>query len=130
MSLHQAFLACWRGEQPTPEQDADIQRWWAHLPDFFKPTYPFDVPPERMPFARYVFAQFGDVPRTCPIRACQRSRECRGGEGPPCYRARREELRHLLLHTWISLYHPEIYGEEDGEDPSSGPQDGAWGKRR
>jgi hypothetical protein len=107
-------LSSFREKPPTPEEEAEVLDWWIHLPDFIKPSYPFDVPPDRMPFARYVFAKFGDAPRTCSLGVCQRSRQCRGGEGPPCYRERREELRQLLLRTWVSIWYPEVYGEGGG----------------
>ena len=101
-------------EEPlTPEEEAAVQSWWAQLPDFIMPSYPFDVPPDRMIYAQYVFTEVGDVPRTCPVGACRRTRQCRGGEGPPCYRARREELRALLFEGWMNIYYPEMFGEDD-----------------
>ena len=87
-----------------PEFDeAALARWWAHVPDFVKPDYPFDLPPARLPFARHVFTEVG-APRLCPETACRRAGACRGGDGPPCFRADRKGLGHVLLLWWMRLY--------------------------
>jgi hypothetical protein len=91
------------GALGDPEVEEAIVRWWTRLPDFIKPDYPFDVPPARMAGARYVFTEVG-APRFCPEAACRRAGECRGGDGPPCYRADRAALRHVLLMSWLLIY--------------------------
>ena len=49
----------------TQEEDEEWRSWWTQLPDFIKPDYPLDIPPNRMPFVRYVFTAVG-APRFCP----------------------------------------------------------------
>jgi hypothetical protein len=106
-------------EEPlTPEEEAAYRSWWAQLPDFIMPSYPFDVPPDRMLYARRVFTEF-DVPRTCRVGACRRTGQCQGGDGPPCYRARPKELRALLFEGWINIYYPELCGEDEAASPSA-----------
>jgi hypothetical protein len=102
---HQFDFAGWPGEGPDDREsdEAALARWWASLPDFIRPDYPFDVPPTRLAFARHVFTEVG-APRFCPEGACRRSGACRGGDGPPCYRADRAALRHVLLLWWMALY--------------------------
>jgi hypothetical protein len=77
--------------------------WWWHLPDFIKPNYPFDVPPERMAYASAVFTA-AHVYAACPEAGCRRERACLGGEGPPCYRADRRNLRQLLFLMWMTIW--------------------------
>ena len=95
------------------DEQAAFAEFWAQLPDFIKPDYPFDVPPARLPFAQYVFTVMG-APRFCPQVACRRAGQCRGGDGPPCYRADREALRHILFLWWMSAYWG--MSEEEYED--------------
>ena len=71
------------------------------LPDFVLPQYPFDLPPYRREFFSRVFEAAG-VPATCKVAACRRSGRCEGGDGPPCYRANRERLSHLLLLVYVA----------------------------
>lgn len=88
----------------TPEQREEVWAWWVHkVPDFLKPSYPFDVPPDRLPFAREVLS-FAGAPRHCPQSACRRARACRGGDGPPCYRADRKALQRIMFLIWLRLY--------------------------
>jgi hypothetical protein len=83
--------------------DDDFAEWWAHtVPDFLWPNYPFDVPPGRLAFATRVMTMAG-APRHCPEPACHRARKCRGGDGPPCYRADRENLQQVLFLAWAKL---------------------------
>jgi hypothetical protein len=89
-------------DDPAAEQAA-FARWWAQLPDFIKPAYPFDLPADRMAFARRVFTLVG-APRLCPEAACRRAGECGGGDGPPCLRADRERLLHVLFLWWMRIY--------------------------
>ena len=77
--------------------------WWAQLPDFIKPGYPLDIPPERMPFVREVFTHDG-APRFCPKAACRRADACQGGDGPPCFRADRRDLSQVLFLWWMMLF--------------------------
>ncbi len=70
------------------------------FPDFIRPDYPFDLPPYRIPFAQDAFSEAG-AHRFCPQRACRRAQRCRGGEGPPCFRADRWDLRHVLALSWM-----------------------------
>ena len=72
-------------------------------PDFLALDYPFDVPPRRMPFATFALTRAGAW-RKCPQRACRRSRTCRGGDGPPCFRADRTPLHHVMLLTFFATY--------------------------
>ena len=85
------------------EEDEAFKLWWAHLPDFIKPTYPFDLPPERLPFARHVFTRLG-APRDCRVRKCRRMHACQGGDGPPCFRAQREHLHPALFWFWQMVF--------------------------
>ena len=85
------------------DEDAAAQRWWMLLPDFIKPSYPFDLPPERLPFARHVFGLVG-APRYCPEAPCRRAKECWGGDGPPCFRADRRDLQQVLFLWVMRLY--------------------------
>ena len=95
--------------QPEPiETDDDITQeefgaWWAQLPDFIKPGYPLDIPPERMPFVQFVFTTVG-APRFCPEPACRRTGECQGGDGPPCFRADRRDLSQVLFLWWMMVF--------------------------
>ena len=89
--------------EDAESDEAAFSRWWANVPDFIRPDYPFDVPPGRLPFAQYVFTQVG-APRFCPETACRRCGECRGGDGPPCLRADRKRLLHVLFLWWMRLY--------------------------
>jgi hypothetical protein len=73
------------------------------LPDFLTIDYPFDVPPRQMTFAKFALTDAGAW-RRCPQRACRRSRTCRGGEGPPCFRADRTPLHHVMLLTFLAAY--------------------------
>lgn len=77
---------------------ADGQR--IDFPDFLRPDYPFDLPPNRLPFAQHVFSLAG-APELCPQRGCRRSGRCAGGEGPPCLRAD-PDLR-LVLKLWFMM---------------------------
>src|SRR5215207_6966148 len=74
------------------EAGESVGMWWARLPDFIKPDYPFDLPPERLAVAQAIFTECG-VPARCPQEACRRSMRCRGGDGPPCFRADRKPLQ-------------------------------------
>ena len=89
-----------------------VGMWWARLPDFIKPDYPFDLPPARMPFAQKIFTECGASAR-CPKEACRRSMRCEGGDGPPCFRADREPLQQMLFLSWIAVMGPatpeEVY---------------------
>jgi hypothetical protein len=78
------------------ESQQDFAAWWAQLPDFIKPDYPLDLPPARMPFAKFVFTDAG-APPGCPQAACRRSGECEGGDGPTCYRADRRFFSRILF---------------------------------
>ncbi len=84
--------------------ETEFAEWWARLPDFIKPEYPFDLPPDRLPFAQFVFTKVGAA-RVCPEIACNRSGACRGGDGPPCFRADRKNLQQVLFLWWMTLYH-------------------------
>jgi hypothetical protein len=93
---------------PGTESDDEVTQeefgaWWAHLPDFIKPGYPLDIPPERLPFAREVFTHMGAA-RLCPEAACRRAGACRGGDGPPCFRASRKDLSQVLFLWWMMLF--------------------------
>jgi hypothetical protein len=90
-------------ELSEADAQAAFGRWWGRLPDFIKPTYPFDLPPERMPFAQKVFTIEG-APKHCPVAACQGAQRCLGG-GPPCFRADRKDLQQLLFLWWMMLFH-------------------------
>jgi len=90
-------------ERTADEEEADVQNWWAQLPDFIKPGYPLDLPPNRMPFAQFVFTEVG-AQRFCPQAACRRARSCQGGEGPPCFRADRADLLQVLFLWWMMIY--------------------------
>jgi hypothetical protein len=72
-------------------------------PDFLALDYPFDVPPRQMEFATFALTQAGAWQK-CPQRACRRSRTCRGGEGPPCFRADRTPLHHVMLLTFLAAH--------------------------
>jgi hypothetical protein len=77
----------------SPEEaEEEWRSWWAQLPHFIKPDYPLDLPPNRMPAARYLFTAVG-APRFCPQASCRRAGTCQGGDGPPCFRADREIFR-------------------------------------
>ena len=56
-----------------------------------------------MPFARYVFTVVG-APRFCPQASCRRAGTCQGGDGPPCFRADRENLSQVLFLSWMMIY--------------------------
>jgi len=86
------------------DDEAAVRSWWAQLPDCIKPDYPFDLPPDRLPGARYVFTLAG-APQHCPQLSCRRGKECRGGDGPPCFRADRRDLGQVLFLWWMMLYH-------------------------
>ena len=90
-------------DDPDYDEQKAFGRWWAQLPDFIKPDYPLDIPPERMPFAQEVFRIIG-APRLCPEMVCRRSGACRGGDGPPCYRADRKHLAQVLFLWWMRLF--------------------------
>jgi hypothetical protein len=119
------------------DEEAELKLWWAHLPDFIKPDYPFDMPPARLPFACHVFTKVG-APRFCPEGACRRSGACRGGDGPPCFRADREALGQVLFLWWMSLFADLPYEEYEAAlsasryAPAKAPARGAGarGKRR
>ena len=88
----------------TPEEEeAEWRSWWTQLPDFIKPDYPLDLPPNRMPAARYLFTAVG-APRFCPQASCRRAGTCQGGDGPPCFRADRENLSQVLFLSWMMIY--------------------------
>jgi hypothetical protein len=87
--------------------------WWARLPDFIKPSYPFDLPPERVPFAQGIFTMCG-APARCPQETCRRSMRCEGGDGPPCFRADRKPLQQLLFMSWMVGMGPAT--AEEGQD--------------
>jgi len=53
---------------------------------------------------RYLLTLF-QAHRHCPRGSCRRARRCLGGDGPPCFRADREELRHILLLAWSHVFH-------------------------
>jgi hypothetical protein len=85
------------------EEEAEWASWWTQLPDFIKPDYPLDLPPCRMPFARYIFTVVG-APRFCPQASCRRAGNCQGGDGPPCFRADRKNLWQVLFLWWMMIY--------------------------
>ena len=85
------------------EEEEEWRSWWAQLPDFIKPDYPLDIPPNRMPFVRYVFTDVG-APRFCPQASCRRAGTCQGGDGPPCFRADRKNLWQVLFLWWMMIY--------------------------
>ena len=87
----------------TQEEDEEWRSWWTQLPDFIKPDYPLDIPPNRMPFVRYVFTAVG-APRFCPQASCGRAGTCQGGDGPPCFRADRKDLSQVLFLWWMMIY--------------------------
>jgi hypothetical protein len=72
------------------------------VPDFLWPSYPFDIPPGHMDFTKTVMTMAG-APRHCPEHACRRAHACQGGDGPPCYRADRENLQQVLFLAWAKL---------------------------
>jgi len=86
----------------TQEEDEEWRSWWTQLPDFIKPDYPLDLPPCRMPFARYVFTDVG-APRFCPDAACRRAGSCQGWRRPALLPCRPEEplfiARRLMATT-------------------------------
>ena len=89
----------------TPEEEAAAREWLAdRVPDFLWSSYPFDVPPGRMGVVRYLLTMF-QAHRHCPRRSCRRARRCLGGDGPPCFRADREELRQILFLIWSHVFH-------------------------
>ena len=92
-------------EEPSEADDeAAFKIWWAHrVPDFVKHTYPFDLPPERLPFAQQMFTWEG-APKYCPVPACRRTGQCLGGDGPPCFRADRDDLQQVLFLWWAMLF--------------------------
>ena len=61
------------------------------------------IPPERLPFARHVFTLLGGA-RDCRVRKCRRMKSCQGRDGPPCFRADREDLSQVLLLSWMMIY--------------------------
>ena len=88
----------------TPEEEAAVREWLVNrVPDFLWSSYPFDVPPGRMGVVRYLLTMF-QAHRHCPRGSCRRARRCLGGDGPPCFRADRKELRKILLLTWSNLF--------------------------
>ncbi|HKH95059.1 MAG TPA: hypothetical protein VKA39_00895 [Beijerinckiaceae bacterium] len=95
------------------EAGESIGMWWARLPDFIKPDYPFDLPPERLAVAQAIFTECG-VPARCPQEACRRSMRCGGGDGPPCFRADRKPLQQLLFTSWMVGMGPVT--AEEGQD--------------
>ena len=95
-----------RAEDPSWPPDAPLQ------PDFLALDYPFDVPPRQMEFATFALTQAGAWQK-CPQRACRRSRTCRGGEGPPCFRADRTPLHHAMLLTFLAMH--EMLTDEEIE---------------
>jgi hypothetical protein len=89
----------------TPEEEAAVREWFVdRVPDFLWPSYPFDVPPGRMGVVRYLLTVF-QAHRHCPRGSCRRARRCLGGDGPPCFRADREELRQILFLIWSHVFH-------------------------
>ncbi len=99
-----------RLEGDLSEEERDFNGWLASAPDFVRSAYPFDLPPYRMPFAKAVFTLAG-APEHCPAPACRRSGQCRGGEGPPCFRADRKNLQQVLFLWWLRI---EEAIDEDG----------------
>jgi hypothetical protein len=85
------------------EEEAEWASWWTQLPDFIKPDYPLDLPPNRMPAAGYLFTVVG-APRFCPEASCRRAGTCQGGDGPPCFRADRKNLSQVLFLSWMMIY--------------------------
>src|SRR4051812_32508326 len=81
--------------------------------DFIKPTYPFDLPPDRLPFAQRIFTLCG-APARCPQQGCRRTAECAGTNGPPCFRADREPLHQMLFLAWMHAMGPAT--NEDAEE--------------
>jgi hypothetical protein len=107
----------WAGMTPeervaalTPEELEGLRQLVADLPDYILPSYPFDLPPHRMPLAQYVLGEAGAW-RHCPEARCRRAKSCRGGEGPPGFRADREPLRQVLFLT--HMLYIEHFTEED-----------------
>jgi hypothetical protein len=96
----------------TPEELAATRELVAELPDYVVLSYPFDVPPHRMPLAQYVLGKAGAW-RHCPEARCRRSRSCRGGKGPPCFRADRADLQQVLFLT--HMLYLEHFSAEDVE---------------
>jgi hypothetical protein len=92
-------------EDDSEDDDDGPALWWARLPDFIKPTYPFDLPPDRLPFAQRIFTLCG-APARCPLQGCRRSEQCDGGDGPPCFRADREFLHQILFLAWMAVMGP------------------------
>ncbi|HKH33015.1 MAG TPA: hypothetical protein VKA80_02435 [Beijerinckiaceae bacterium] len=97
----------------------EASQWWWHLPDFIKHSYPFDVPPDRMCYAKEMFDAVHPY-RTCPRGECRRARECQGGDGPACYRADRKNLRQLLFLMWMTIYCNATPAECNGAFKRSG----------
>ena len=88
----------------TPEEEAAARKCLVErVPDFLWSSYPFDVPPGRMAGVRYILTLF-QAHRHCPRGSCRRARRCLGGDGPPCFRADRKELRKILLLSWSNLF--------------------------
>jgi hypothetical protein len=87
------------------EEEARIRAWYAQLPDFIMDSYPFDVPPARLPFAQRIFTLCG-APARCPQETCRRSTRCAGGDGPPCFRADRKPLQQMLFLAWVATMGP------------------------
>ena len=96
---------CEAGDDETVDEatQKEFGVWWAQLPDFIKPDYPLDIPPERMPFVREVFTTVG-APRLCAVAACRRAEACQGGDGPPCFRADRKDLSRVLFLWWMMTF--------------------------
>ena len=95
------------------EDGESVGMWWAHLPDFIKRSYPFDLPPERLGFAQGIFTECG-APARCPQETCRRSMRCEGGDGPPCFRADRKPLQQMLFISWMVAMGPATV--EEGSD--------------
>jgi hypothetical protein len=80
------------------------------IPDFLAPGYPLDIPPHRMALATCLL-KHAEAWRRCPQEACRRGRTCRGGDGPPCFRADREALHLVLVLNFLAAY--DLLAEED-----------------
>ena len=101
---HDEQIEALEADEDVPEDEAAaLWSWYEQLPDFIKKDYELDIPAARLPLARQVFTEVG-APRFCPQAACRRSGACEGGNGPPCFRADRSDLSHVLRLRWLTMY--------------------------
>ena len=75
----------WAGMTPeervaalTPEELEGLRQLVADLPDYILPSYPFDLPPHRMPLAQYVLGEAGPRGGIAPRPAAGAARAAAG----------------------------------------------------